>query len=389
MFRYLSLMVKNTLRNRRRSILTVGSIAVSLCLLGTLMAMYRALFLGDPSPAQALRLVCRNRVSLTQSMPISYRLKMQQIPGIKDIMVWQWFGGTYKDNRDPKNMFARFGAEPDRIFNIRPEFVIPDDQKQAFLHQQTGCIVSESLAKKLNFKLGDRIVLQGDIFPVSLELTLVGIYGDPENVDTLYFNRAYLRESLGAANPRADQVGAFQIQANRAEDVPRIARDVDALFENSPAQTKTESERAFQLSFAAFLGNLKLFLMAICGAVTFTILLVSANTISMSVRERVREVGIMKTLGFTPTAILGIVLGESVFISIVGGTIGCGFAALMCLGVRKTAGNFIWALTNLSVTPDVLVLSILIAALIGLTSSFVPAWNASRTSILDALRNAG
>src|SRR5260370_28810628 len=321
MFRYLSLMFKNTWRNPLRSILTIASITVSLCVLGVLLAIYHALFLGDPTPAQALRLVSRNRVSLTQSMPIAYRTKMLQVPGVRDVMVWQWFGGTYKDNRDFKNQFARFGAEPDRIFNIRPEFQIPEDQKLAFQHQQTGCIVSASLAKKLNFKIGDRIVLQGDIFPVNLELTLVGIYDDPENVETLYFNRAHLRESLGAANPRADQVGAFQIQANRAEDVPRIAQAVDALFENSPAQTKTESERAFQLSFAAFLGNLKLFLMAICGAVTFTILLVSANTISMSVRERVREVGIMKTLGFTPGAILWIILGEATVISIIGGGI--------------------------------------------------------------------
>src|SRR5215469_4883359 len=149
MFRYLSLRVKNSLRNRRRSILTIGSVAVSLGILGVLMAMYHALFLADATPSQALRLVCRHRVSLTQSMPISYRQKIERLPGVRDVMVWQWFGGTYKDSRDPKNFFARFGAEPEHIFKVFPEWVIPDDQKRAFQQERTGCIVTKTLAEKL------------------------------------------------------------------------------------------------------------------------------------------------------------------------------------------------------------------------------------------------
>lgn len=383
-------MVKNTLRNRRRSTLTVASIAVSLCILGVLMAMYHALFLSEPTPAQALRLVCRHKVSLTQPLPISYRQKIQRIPGVKDLMVWQWFGGTYKDNRDTKNFFARFASEPDHIFNVHPEFVMPDDQKLAFQRERTGCIVSRDLAAKQNFKLGDRITLIGDIYPVNLELKVVGIYDEPEGTNTLYFNREYLREALGASNPRGDQAGAFLIQANSADDVPRIAAAVDHEFENAPAPTKTESEQAFALSFASFLGNLKLFLMAICGAVAFTILLVSGNTISMSVRERIREVGIMKTLGFTPGAILGIILGESAVISLVGGAIGCSLAALMCFGVRNSpAAGFMQALRGLSITPGVGLACLGVALFIGLASSLIPAWNASRTPILDSLRYNG
>src|SRR5271166_2169080 len=261
MFRYFTLILKNSLRNRRRSVLTIGSIAISLCILGVLMAMYQALFLAEATPAQALRLVCRHKVSLTQSIPISYREKIERIPGVRDLTTWDWFGGTYKDNRDTKNFFARFAAEPEHLFNVSPEWVIPDEQKQAFKRERTGCIVTKTLADKQNFKLGDRITLVGDIFPVTLELKLVGIFNEPDNVQMLYFNREYLRESLGATNPRSDRVGAFLIQANTAEDVPRVAEAVDREFANSPAPTKTESERAFQLSFASFLGNLKLFLM--------------------------------------------------------------------------------------------------------------------------------
>lgn len=389
MFRYFSLIAKNSLRNRRRSILTIGSIAVSLCILGLLGAMYRALFLGEATPTQALRLVVRHRVSLTQPMPFSYRQRIERIPGVRALTIWDWFGGTYKDNRDTRNFFARFATEPDHLFKVYPEYVIAEAEKQAFQRERTGCIVTKALADKLNFHLGDRITLVGDIYPVTLELKVVGIFDEPEQVQTLYFNREYLRESLGANNPRRDNAGVFIIQAASAADVPRIAEAADREFDNSPAPTKTESERAFQLGFAAFLGNLRLFLMAIFGAVAFTILLVSANTISMSVRERIREVGILKTLGFTPAEILGIILSEAAVISLIGGVLGCLLAQGMCVGVRGSAGNFTQGLATLSVTPMVVLLCLGVALLIGLASSLIPAWGASRTSILDSLRYSG
>jgi putative ABC transport system permease protein len=390
MFRYLSLILKNSLRNRRRSILTIGSIAVSLCILGVLIAMYHAMFFGEPTQAQALRLVCRNRVSLTQPIPIYFRDKILRIAGVHDVMAWQWFGGVYKDSRNPDNMFPRFGAEPDHLFKVHGEYELPDDQKLAFQHERTGCIISRALADKLHFNLCDRITLAGDIFPVTLELKVVGIFKEPDNMAVLYFNREYLREALPVSSAQRDTVGAFLIQADSADEVPRVADAVDREFETTPFQTKTESEKAFQLSFMAFLGNLKLFIMAICAAVTFTILLVSGNTISMSVRERIREVGILKTLGFTPSAILGIVLGESAVISVIGGLVGCLLAAGLCSMIAHSpGGNFMPALKTLGITPLIGLISVGVALMIGLLSSFVPAWNASRTGILDALKYTG
>ena len=388
--RYFGLIFKNSVRNRRRSLLTVGSIAVSLCILGLLVAMYQAMFFGQATPAQALRLVTRHRVSMTQPLPIYYRDKIRQLPGVRDLMVWQWFGGTYKDARDPNNMFARFGTDPQHFFNVYNEFQIPEDQKQAFLHERTACVVERSLATKMHFNIGDRITLVGDIFPVTLDLKVVGIYDDSEKMAALYFNRDYLREALGPSSSQQDMVGAFLVQADTPADVPRLASAVDDMFSASPFPTRSESEKAFQLSFLAFLGNLKLFIMAICGAVTFTILLVCANTISMSVRERIREVGILKTLGFTPGAILGIVLGESAVISVMGGFIGSLLAAALCSGIAHSPGSEMMpALHNLAVTPPVGLICLGGALLIGLISSFIPAWSASRTSILDALRYAG
>ncbi|MGD0617244.1 MAG: FtsX-like permease family protein [Bryobacteraceae bacterium] len=385
MFRHLSFIVKSGLRNRRRSLLTIVSIAVSLCLLGVLMAMYRALFLSDePSPAQALRLIVHHKVSLTVPLITAFEPRIRQMPGVRAISAYQWFGGTYKD---PKNFFARLAVDPDQFFQLKPELQMPDEQKQAFLHLRTGCIAGVTLAKKYGWKLGDRITIVGDIFPFNAELTLVGIYNDPEDTDTLYFNNEYIRQSMHSTD-REDQIGAFWVQADTAADVPRVSKEIDDEFANSPYPTKSESEKAFALSFISFLGNLKLFLAAICGAVTFTILLVSANTISMSVRERVREVGILKTLGFTTGNILSIIVGEAVFIAGVGGLLGSLFAAFLCDSVKRApmmAGFF----HDLSFTSGVAAAAFGVALFIGLVSSLVPAWGAAKTSILDSLRYTG
>jgi len=385
MFRHLSFIVKSGLRNRRRSTLTIVSIAVSLCLLGVLMAMYRALFLSDqPSPAQALRMVVHHKVSLTVPLISGFEARIRQIPGVRAVSAYQWFGGVYKD---PKNFFARLAVEPDEFFKLKPELQMPDDQKQAFQHLRTGCIAGVNLAQKYGWKLGDRITIVGDIFPFNAELTLVGIYNDPEDTDTLFLNQEYIRQAMQGTT-RADQIGAFWVQADSAADVPTIARAIDDQFANSPYPTKTESEKAFALSFISFLGNLRLFLAAICGAVTFTILLVSANTISMSVRERIREVGILKTLGFTTGNILSIIVGEAMFIAGAGGVLGSLLAALLCGAVKQmpmTAGFF----HDLAFTSGVASAALGVALFIGLVSSLVPAWGAAKTPILDSLRYTG
>lgn len=389
MLKYLVLIVKNSLRNRRRSILTAGSFAVSMCLLGVLLAMYRALFLNaEAHPAQALRLVTHHKVSITQPMPISYLATIRQIPGVRDAMVWQWFGGTYQDARDPRNFFARFAVNPDRFFRIKSEMSLPQDQKLAFQQFRTACIVGKKLAETFGWKPGDRVTLVGDIFPVDLELKIAGIYTDPDDTGTLFFNYEYLRELLIAGSQEApDSVGVFMVQADTANDAPAVAAAIDEAFENSSAPTKTESELAWQLSFISFLGNLKVFLLSVCAALTFTILLVSANTISMSVRERAREVGILKTLGFTPGSILGLIFGESACLALLGGFSGLVLAEALCAVVRNSANAF--ASLKVSLTPDVALAVLLVAAVIGTVGAIPPAWSASHRSILDSLRYTG
>ena len=385
--RYLPLIFKNTLRNRRRSLLTLGSIAASFCLLGTMFAMYEALYHSEPTPSQALRLITRHRVSLTQVMPASYKQRIKQVPGVAALYTSMWFGGTYKDDRDQRNFFARFAVEPEDFFRVQRDLKLPEEQKQAFIRERTACIVGTKLAQKFGFKLGDRIVLKGDIFPGNYELTVRGIYDSVDDTESLFLNLDYLYQSLPPT--RRDFAGTFNILVASKEQTANVARSVDEMFKNAPVQTRTETEQAFLLSFVGFLGNVKAIVFAICAAVTFTILLVSANTMAMSVRERVREVGIMKTLGFTQGALLGILLGEAMAISLFGAALGCVLASVVAGGVGAAAGSFATQLRNLGLTPVTTGLTLAIGALVGLLAAIVPAWNASRTPILDTMRYTG
>jgi putative ABC transport system permease protein len=390
---YLVFIVKNALRSKRRAFLTMASVALSFCLLAVLMALYHALYLAPPAtPGQALRLIVHHKVSLTQDLPLSYEKKIAAIPGVKDVTSLRWFGGTYKDARDSKNNFAQFGIEPDHFFNVYPEFRMPQDQIAAFEQQKTACIASRALANKLGWKVGEHINLVGTMTPVTLELKLVGVFDDAGNTEALYFNRGYLQDSLPEIDPRHDMVQQYYVETDSKNDVASVASAVDAAFAESPAPTRTESEHAFMLSFVSFVGNVKLFLLAIGGAVTFTILLVSANTISMSVRERIREVGILKTLGFSSSEVLVMILSESVFIGLVGGIVGCAIAVALSLGIGQAAHHgsaYVQSLRSFSMTPLSAFLTVLVAILVSAASAVFPALSAARAPIVESLRHTG
>ena len=272
MFRYLPFIVKNCWRNRRRTILTVLSIGVSMCLLGVMMALFHAFYLAGPAPDQALRLVVRNKVSLTVTIPLAYRERIRQVPGVREVMVSNWFQGTYKDSRDPKNMFARFAIEPERFFTVFGELKMPEEQKKAFLRERAACIVGRDLANQFHFQPGDRIHITGDIYPGEYEFTVRGIFDSPRASDVMYLNKEYVDQAM--PERRRGAVGMFDILIDDPAHSARIAQQVDDLFQNSTAATKTESEQAFTVGFLSLLGNVKAFLIAISAAVMFTILLV-------------------------------------------------------------------------------------------------------------------
>jgi putative ABC transport system permease protein len=372
---------KNAFRNLRRSILTVLSIGFSLLLLTLMISIWRNFYMQKGTDTSALRLVTRHKVSLAFLMPSFYREKIRAVHGVVAVLPQNWFGGVYKDDKS-HNFFAQFGTDPEEFFKVYRDWEIPADQLAAWQHDRAGAIVDSEIAQKFGWKLGQKIIVTGTIFPVNLELTIRGIFKAPSPTNALYYNQTYVEEAVPYLKGRQ---GFYTILADAPDDVPRIQAAVDNLFRNSPQPTKTETERAFQLGFVAMLGNVKAFILSICGAVVFTILLVSANTMAMSIRERTREVAVLKTLGFTRQTILSLFVSEAMVLAVVGGIMGSAAAFVLGLGARKI-GGFAGAL---QVTIGTMVVAWIVAAIMGFISSVVPSYNASRLDIVEGLRHIG
>jgi putative ABC transport system permease protein len=373
---------KNAFRNKRRSILTVLSIAVSLVLLTFMMSLWHAFALNDGSAESAQRLVVRHRVSLTFNLPGFYREKIRAIPGVVSVVPVSWFGGIYKDQKSD-NFFAQFGTDPEEFFKTFRDIEMPEDQLTAWERDRQGVIVDDTLAKKYGWKLGDRIVLQGTIYPINLELNVRGIFHSQPDNKSVYFNAKYVEESVDFFKGRA---GTFSILAASPGDVSKIASAIDDMFRNSPQPTKSESEKAFGLEFVAMLGNVKAFILSICSAVVFTTLLVSANTIAMSIRERTREVAVLKTLGFTRRGVLGLFVSEAVALALAGGLLGASLGGLMVFGFGHMVQLTFFPLR---MTKEIWGLALLTSGLVGLLSAALPSYTASQINIVDGLRHIG
>jgi len=374
---------KNAFRNRRRSFLTAVSIGFSLLLLTLLMSVYRGFYI-DQGPAEAnLRLVTRHKVSLVFWLPAYYREKVRAIPGVVHVSPWNWFGGVYKDQK-PENMFAQFGVDPGEIFDILKEDKVAPDQLQAFQRDRAGAAVSRNLANKYGWKLGDKVIIQGTIYPIKAELNIRAIYDTDNPFDALFFSTEYVNQAL----PRVQcRIGTLYTLVDSPDHITGVAKAIDDMFENSPQPTKTETEKAFGLSFVAQLGNVKLFILSICGAVVFAILLVSCNTMAMTIRERTREVAVLKTLGFTRGTILSLYVGEAVTISLLGGLLGATAATLLLIAATHMPNGTFF--TGFKVNTPTYLVALAVAALVGFVSAVFPSYNASRRNIVDGLRHIG
>jgi putative ABC transport system permease protein len=355
-----------------------------MCLLGVVAAMYDAFYLSNPEDSEGARLVTRNRISLTVALPKSYAAKIKQVPGVKEVLMSNWFGGTYKDSRDTRNQFARFIVEPQKLFVVYPEYRIAEDQRRTFEHERTACVIGRDLANDLHLNVGDRVNMTGDIFPGKYEFTVRGIFDSPRDSHLMYMDREYIDQTLSEV--RRGMVGMYYILVDDPQHSAAVAKAIDDQFRNADRQTKTESEQAFIVGFLSLLGNVKMFLIAISAAVMFTVLLVSANTMAMSVRERTREVGVLKTLGYSPQLVLTLILGEACLISVAGGLIGYSLSsALMLVVLKSPFGGFLPGFQLFQ--PGVALACVLIAGAIGLLSSLVPALGAARAPIVEALRS--
>jgi len=378
----LPLIARNSLRSRRRSMLTILSIAASFCIMGVLMAMYGLFFLTDPTPDQALRLIVRNRISFANPIPVFYAEKIKNVPGVREVMIQQWFGGTYKDARQSVNNFARFAIEPEKLFRLHPEYSISQSEAESFQRRRDSCILGRSLAERLGMKLGDRMTLLGDIFPARLNLVVAGFYESAIDDDALYFHNQYLRQSL---RKFPDFAVMLMVMVDSLDSVAPVAQRIDSIFRNSTAQTRTETEKSFRLSFLSYVGNVKMFLFAVCASLAAMVLLLAANTMAMSVRERAHEVGILKALGFSPGAVLRMIAGEAMLLAALGGLIGLGGAEVLLCAIRSLPTMMV-NLTGLSLSPRVAAAAMALAAACGLLAALPAAWRAARRSTIESLR---
>jgi len=379
--RYLPFVLKSALRNVRRFVLTVLSVAVSLFMFCTLMTVLTELERENPSEVAHLRLVVRRATSLADPLPEAYGAKLAAVPGVRAVHPMNWFGGLYIDER---NFFANFATDVKTLFTLFPENVTTPAEREAFQRDRTGALVGQTLAEQFGWKRGDRVTLLGTIYPVDLEFTIRAIYTNELDDRAFFFHREYFEEALG----RPGRVGTYWLLAERPEQVPRIAETVDAMFRNTDAETKTETEQSFRLSFVAMLGNVKTLIVSICTMVVLTILLVTANTLAMTIRERAREIAILKTVGFRRRTILAMLIGEAAGIALAGGLLGSVGARVLYETVdlsRFLQGFF----RHFIVTPQTIGMALLIAAAIGVLSAGIPAWRAAQVPVAEALRRVG
>lgn len=381
--KFLSMVFANFKRHRMRVVLTLLSIGAAFLLFAYLAAIRHAFKLGVDLAGQD-RLVVRHRISLIQTLPQSYEGDIERIAGVKEAIHQTWFGGIYKE---PRNFFAQMPVQPEEFLSMYPEFILPEDQKAAWLRTRTGVVVGRNTAERFGFKIGDRIPIQATIWPPKKggkmwEFDVVGIYdGKEKGTDTtqFLFRFDYFDENRQYGQ---GQVGWYIIRVNDPARAVEVAQKIDDEFANSPAETKTETEGAFVKAFADQIGNIGAIVTAILSAVFFTILLVAGNTMAQAVRERTQELGVLKAVGFSDARILGLVLIESMLIAIVGGGIGLGLGWFLVNLGDPTGG----ALPIFFMPPLSVVLGVIFILLLGLVAGIFPALQAMRLNTVEALR---
>ena len=383
--KFLPLVWRSLMRRKLRTLFTALSILVAFVLFGALMSLKAAFSMGVDLAGQD-RLVMIQKVSFIQPLPVSYQGRIATTDGVAAVTHATWFGGIYQD---PKNWFAQFAVEPDAWMQMYPEYVLPEDRKQAWYANRTGAIIGRALADRFGWKVGDRIPLQATIYRKADEspwtFTVEGIYeAGTRGADTtqMFFHYDYLNETRTILE---DQVGWYIIRVSDPQRSEDIARRLDALFANSSSETKTSTEKAFVQAFAQQIGDIGSIMMAILAAVLFTILLVSANTMAQAIRERTNELAVMKTLGFTDGHLLALVLCESVLLAVVGGGIGLALAWAITQNGDPTGGF----LPAFFLPNGDLVLGVALILLLGTCAGLLPALQASRLRIVDALRRQG
>ena len=376
--KYLHLIWANLKRKKLRTTLSIGSFAVALFLFGILTVVHFAFYQGI-EVAGADRLVVINRTSIIQPLPMSYKEKLSRLAGIEAVTYANWFGGVYQEE---KNFFAQFAIDSETYREMFPEFAIADEQWQAFLADREGAVVGKATAERYGFNVGDRIPIKGTIFPGTWDFNIRAIYAGTRPGDDqtqFWFHYKYLDER--GPGWIKGIVGWYTVRIADPDAAVAVTRAIDDGFANSPYETKTETERAFAASFAKQMGNIEFLIMTIGGVVFFTLLLVTGNTMAISVRERTGELAVLKTVGFTDLGVVLLILGEALLIALQGGLLG----VVLAWGAAPGLANALPGMT-FYLAPGQLAGGVGLAVLVGLLAGALPALAAMRLRVVDALR---
>ncbi len=379
----LKILVRNAFRHKLRSILTIIAMCIAILAFGLLRTVISAWYAGVAA-SSADRLVTRNAISLVFSLPLAYRDKIRLTDGVKGVSYGNWFGGIYIDE---KNFFANFAVEPQTYLSLYPEVILPADQLRAFLTNRKACVAGVRLAERFGWKIGDTITLRGTIFPGNWELLLQGIYrGRDQTIDQsiFFFHWDYLNESLKKTAPgRANQVGYYIIQLTDPDRAADVSSAIDKIFKNSLAETLTETEKAFQMSFVAMSDALIWVIQIVSGVIIVIILAVVANTMAMTTRERIGEYAIYKTLGFGAFYVWGLIWGEALVITLSGGLLGMALTYPVAR-VFSNAVGAVFPVFNVDITT--IYMDFGVALTVGTLATILPARHACKISIADGLR---
>ncbi|WP_300164447.1 FtsX-like permease family protein [Solidesulfovibrio sp.] len=382
----LRLIVKNAFRHRLRALLTIAGVAIALTAFGLMRTVLDAWHAGV-SASSANRLVTRNAVSITQPLPIAYKSRIRQVAGVNAVAAGNWFGGVYIDE---KNFFANFAVEAEDFFRLYPELIVSPAEQKAFAMDRKGAIIGRKLADRFRWRVGDAVTLRGTIFPGQWPLTIRAVYkgARPDTDETvLYLHWAYIDEVMKKTSPgRAGQTGFFMIGIDDATRAAEISRNIDAQFRNSQAETLTETEKAFQMGFVSMSEAILMAITVVSYVVIVIILAVAANTMAMSARERLGEFAVLKTLGFAGPALGGMLLAESLLLSLSG-------AALAMVLLPAIADAFAKNLAQyfpiFFVSPRTMVLLPAFGAAVGVLAAVAPAVRVGSVRIAEAFRRIG
>jgi len=375
------IILANLLRKKVRLLLTLGSFAVALFLF-SFLAVVRDAFGRGADLASADRLITINRTSIINLIPLSYRDKMLRIHGVKYVTHNNWFGGIYKEE---KNFFPQFVIDPENQRKVFPELIVPDDQWKAFVNDRQGAIAGVKTVERFHWKIGDRIPIKTTLYGGgSWEFNLVGIYHGkrPQDDETqFWFQWDYFEEKIPAAIK--GQIGWYVLRVDNPDDAPRIAKAIDAEFANSPNETKTETESTFAANWVKQFGNIQFLIGSIGTVVFFTLLLVTGNTMAISVRERTSELAVFKAIGYSDRFVLFFVLAESLVIAVIGGVLGLLLAVGAVPGLGRALNGL---LPNIVLSPEMLLFGLGVALLVGILSGLLPGIGAMRMRVVNALR---